>query len=391
MLLVATCALPYKPPSEPSAFSLPFFTGEINLIQSERENMAIYHFHTKMITRSTKGTAAKAAGARGSTAQDERINVRSVVAAAAYQSGQSLALQWDNNPFARLLLAMDTDRLDATQEEAKALTAIPSAKETRFDYTRKQHVDFAEIFAPVDAPDWVHNRETLWNRAENAETRIDSQLACSIDAALPCELSLEQCKALVAEFVRENYTSRGMVADVAIHDMQGHNPHLHILLTTREVDGEEFAAKKCAAWKPSFSKKSGLKLMNSPLQGERESWEACCNRALQEAGEAARIDHRSYEKQGIDRQPTFHMGKNATHSERRGNLTEIGSRLRDIVSFNKLRESLKAWQEKMAAEPFYKLSFLQRAREAWEQHFHPDLLPLERQAHEHKQERGFSR
>ncbi|WP_165620812.1 MobA/MobL family protein [Escherichia coli] len=39
----------------------------------------------------------------------------------------------------------------------------------------------------------------------------------------------------VLAFVRENFVSRGMIADVAFHHMDRTNPHAHIMLTTRAV------------------------------------------------------------------------------------------------------------------------------------------------------------
>ncbi|WP_285097309.1 MobA/MobL family protein, partial [Escherichia coli] len=36
-------------------------------------------------------------------------------------------------------------------------------------------------------------------------------------------------------FVRENFVSQGMIADVAFHHMDKTNPHAHIMLTTRAV------------------------------------------------------------------------------------------------------------------------------------------------------------
>ncbi len=37
-------------------------------------------------------------------------------------------------------------------------------------------------------------------------------------------------------FVRENFVSQGMIADVAFHHMDKTNPHAHIMLTKRAIE-----------------------------------------------------------------------------------------------------------------------------------------------------------
>lgn len=325
--------------------------------------MAIYHYSTSVITRSKKGAMAKAKGARGSTRGDERVAVCSVVAAAAYRAAQDLQLIWEKNPFARFMLATDPEQAFSDQETDKSIE-IMTQSTVDFHYSRKSGVAHAAIFAPADAPQWVFDRQTLWNKAENSEKRVDSVLARHIDAALPCELDLESSKKLVNAFVTENFTSKGMVADVAFHDMGSHNPHVHILLTTRRIDGDGFADKKCMEWQGSYAAGKGRVLVgNSSLESERESWALVCNNALEEAGLEERIDHRSYKRQGIDKVPTFHIGKNAWYLEKTGIATNLMSRFKDIVFHNAAMEKLRAFQKAMQVKPLYKLAVLQKARD----------------------------
>ncbi len=326
--------------------------------------MAIYHYSGSVVTRSKKGAAAKASGARGSTKGDRRVAVSSVVAAAAYRAGEDLTLVWEKNPFARYLLAVDPEYAFPEQDGDKSIE-IMTQTSTQFDYSRKGDVAYKEIFAPAGAPAWVFDRETLWNKVENSEKRVDSMLARHIDAALPVELGLKECKAMVKEFVEKNFVVKGMVADVAFHDMKSHNPHVHIMLTTRELEGDGFAAKKCAAWMVEFASGKGRVLVNSgPLEQEREAWAVSCNKALEEAGRQERIDHRSFKDQGIDKVPTFHIGKNAWYLEKTGIATNLMSRFKDIVLHNAAMEKLREFQKAIQAKPFYKLSVLEKAREA---------------------------
>ena len=201
------------------------------------------------------------------------------------------------------------------------------------DYTRAEGLAFSGIFAPKDAPDWARDREKLWSEVERVENRINSQLAREVQIALPSELTEEQRRHLITDFVRENFVRHGLAADVAIHlpDREGddRNHHAHVLLTTRALGPDGFGPK--------------LREMNSKAQLEtwRENWARTANRYLERYGHEARIDHRSLEAQGIDREPTTHKGPTATQMEREGEPSERGDINRDIEARNKERERLQ--------------------------------------------------
>jgi hypothetical protein len=204
----------------------------------------------------------------------------------------------------------------------------------RHDYRHKGAVMFSGIFAPKNAPDWVQDRQTLWSEVEKAEKRINSQVAREIEIALPHELTDKQREYLVKDFVRENFVRHGMVADVAIHspskEGDERNHHAHILLSLREIGPDGFGAK--------------LRDFNSKAQLEqwREKWEHLANRHLERHGHAARIDRRSLEAQGLDREPTIHKGPVATQFEREGERSERGQANRDIEARNRQRQRLRA-------------------------------------------------
>src|SRR5258708_6140146 len=115
------------------------------------------------------------------------------------------------------------------------------------DFSRKSGLLFSGIFAPKDAPEWAHDRAKLWNEVERGENRKDAQLAREVEISLPHELTDEQRRQLVTDFVREQFQRKGMVADVNIHasDRQGdeRNHHAHILLTQRSIGPEGFGEK----------------------------------------------------------------------------------------------------------------------------------------------------
>ena len=63
---------------------------------------------------------------------------------------------------------------------------------------------------------------------------------------------------------------------------------------------------------------------------------------METAGRPERIDHRSYERQGVNKIPSIHMGVAASQMERKGIQTEKGNINRQITADNKLLKELKA-------------------------------------------------
>src|SRR5271169_2373228 len=99
-----------------------------------------------------------------------------------------------------------------------------------------------------DAPDWAHDLGQLVNEVERFEKRSDSQLAMNLDIALPHEMTLEQNRRLMQDFVREEFQRKGYAAHVGIHapDLEGddRNVHAHVLVTLRKIDRDGFARTK---------------------------------------------------------------------------------------------------------------------------------------------------
>lgn len=127
-------------------------------------------------------------------------------------------------------------------------------QETKAYRTREVKPD-SFILAPKHAPEWVYDREKLWNEVEAIEKPVNARLMREVVVALPIELDKEKQKELITEYVQENFVDAGMVADVNIHHDKDQNPHAHILLTIRhfESNGE---------WASSRSKKEYLKDKN---------------------------------------------------------------------------------------------------------------------------------
>ena len=181
------------------------------------------------------------------------------------------------------------------------------------DYQRRGGVVSAEVFAPKDAPAWASDRTKLWNAAEQAETRKDGTPAREYEVALPAELTEDERRMLVAMFCHEMASEEGCAVDAAIHAPgkggDNRNHHAHILRTTRKVEADGFGAKL-------DTEKSGRKRKDD-LEALRARWAVHCNRALEMAGHAARVDHRSHAERGLDTVPTLHDGPVITSMERR--------------------------------------------------------------------------
>ena len=233
------------------------------------------------------------------------------------------------------------------------------------DYTRKGGVVYTEILLPPHAPREYADRQTLWNAVEAAERGKNAQLAYSFDIALQNEFTLEENIALARRFLLDNFVSRGMIADVAVHqpDREGgiENPHFHVLCPIRPLDPDgSWGAKQRRVYREN-GKFDAVPTTDwgkpETLEEWREAWAELCNAKFKDKGLECRIDHRSYEKQGIDQAPTVHEGVAVRQMEAKGIVTDKGEHNRWIRSANAmlrtLREKIKAltiWLTELRAE-----------------------------------------
>ena len=133
----------------------------------------------------------------------QRSPRQSAVAAAAYQSGEKLFCEYD--------------------QKVK-------------HYPEKRGIVHNEILLPANAPLEYTDRNTLWNAAEAVEKQWNSQLARRWVLSIPREIPPDQYAALVRDFCRQQFVSKGMCVDFAIHDKGDGNPHAHVMLTMRAMD-----------------------------------------------------------------------------------------------------------------------------------------------------------
>lgn len=131
---------------------------------------------------------------------------KSAVASAAYISGEKIKNEWDG---------------------------------ITHDYTKKQGVISKEIYLPDHAPKEYKDRKTLWNSVELFEKNSNAQLARNFIISLPKELSIEENKKMIEEYVQTNFVKEGMIVDLAIHDESregNQNIHAHIMTIVRPIN-----------------------------------------------------------------------------------------------------------------------------------------------------------
>ena len=256
--------------------------------------MALYHFHVGQIKRS--------AG-------------RSAVEAAAYRAGKKL------------------------YSEYYGLVS---------DYTRKGGVVYSEILLPPHAPREYADRQTLWNAVEEAERNKNAQLAYSFDIALQNEFTMEENMQLARQFLLDNFVSRGMIADFAVHQPDRENgisnPHFHVMCPIRPLNPDGTWGVKQRRVYRANGKFDAVQTTDwgkpETLEAWREAWPALCNAKFEEKGLPCRIDHRSYERQGVEQIPTVHEGVAVRQMEAKGIVTDKGEHNRWIRSASTMLRTL---------------------------------------------------
>ena len=251
---------------------------------------------------------------------------KSAVASAAYISGEKIKNEWDG---------------------------------VTHDYTKKQGVISKEIFLPDHAPEEYKHRKTLWNSVELFEKNSNAQLARNFIISLPKELSIEENKKMIEEYVQNNFVKEGMIVDLAIHDESrdgNQNIHAHIMTIVRPINEDGTWGQKSK--KEYILDEKGDKILNKNGKpktrkvelttwndkGNVEKWRGnfsdLCNKYLERAGAEKRVDHRSFKRQGIKQIPTIHLGASASAMERKGIRTEKGDINREIKKQNELLKNI---------------------------------------------------
>ena len=204
------------------------------------------------------------------------------------------------------------------------------------NHSRRKDVTHSEIMLPEHLTgqnmDWAHNRATLWNTVENAETRKNARVAREIQVTLPFELPPERRVQMARTFSQEVANHYNVAVDLAVHDPRPsgdpRNFHAHLLLTTREMSPVGLGAKAGLELSNKERVQLGLPNISQEFTAIRERWATLTNEALKQANMEARVDHRSLAEQGIDREPRPHIPFAAFKIERAGKHSEVAESIR---------------------------------------------------------------
>jgi len=148
-----------------------------------------------------------------------------------------------------------------------------------------------------------------WLDRREREMRKNARVIDKLRIALPRELSEQQRAQLVWNFMTE-LTGERIPWFGAIHQTgkDALNPHVHIAIHDRDID----TGKRVLRLSDNARDRENAGLPGpKAVDWLRKCWEIAGNRALEQAGQAARIDRRTLKEQGIDREPTIHEGPRA--------------------------------------------------------------------------------
>jgi hypothetical protein len=259
-----------------------------------------YHCHAKVISR-TKGQSA--------------------VASAAYRTGQRL----------------EDERYGKVQ-----------------DFSRKAGVEFVWHAVPASAPEWAKDVGQTWNEVERAEVRRNSTLAREYVAAFPSLLNAERREWMLKDFVREEFTRKGLIATAVIHapDKNGdeRNFHAHVMVAERPVDADGWMKHKDRSLisretlveiKEKWAELGARQLERAGYEVEAERWRHGHKTLKQQEAAALERGDMAYVEQVREREATTHVGPVASAIERKGRVSERGELNREIEARNVERKEIE--------------------------------------------------
>lgn len=216
------------------------------------------------------------------------------------------------------------------------------------DYTRKKGIEQTALLFPIDTPETIQDRQTLWNAAEKREKHPRAQTARDLEVSFPAEFSFEQRREAgltIGNLLVDRY---GVAADLCWHQPSKkgdeRNFHLHVLFTTRRFENGEFAKTKDRTLDDLYGKGK------DEILDLRQGIADVLNNIAARDGLEVYVENLSFEKRGIDKEATQHLGHSATQLERKGVKTEIGNLNREIQERNQERQKLYEQQKAVIME-----------------------------------------
>ncbi|MBU8855367.1 MobA/MobL family protein [Bacillus sp. FJAT-26377] len=224
-----------------------------------------------------------------------------------------------------------------------------------FQFKKHEEQPESFILAPSHAPEWVNDREKLWNEVEKVEKRWTSQLSREIVIALPNDLNNEQQRDLIESYIKSQFVEKGMVADVNIHRDKDHNPHAHIMLTMRPFNEDGSWGEK-RPFSGEFDEKGRKIYLDNPWDNKdnlslwRDNYQELVNTTYERLNLERRFDLRSFERQGRDEKATVHMGHVAAGIEERAKEKALknGIEYKPVTNEGMLNEKIRKANAELA-------------------------------------------
>ena len=224
-------------------------------------------------------------------------------------------------------------------------------------------------------PEWAEDDPQKYWAATDEHERANGSLFKEVEFALPVELDERQQRELASSFAADLTGGERLPCTMAIHRGGGDNPHVHLMISERGLDGH---ARDAETWfkranKAAPERGGALKtrsFMNKEwLENTRKAWETAANTALDRAGRSERIDHRSLAAQraeaiergqvdrasDLSRTPGVHLGPERYRSSGGpSRVVELAERIDQSNSADRAErekdEAQRAAEEKAMAE-----------------------------------------
>lgn len=168
-----------------------------------------------------------------------------------------------------------------------------------------------------------------WLDQQEAGDRKNARVVTKVTLALPAELTDDERAELVRSFAQEVTRGRAPWLAALHHPSEAgdqRNHHAHLVIRDRDPDTGKTVC--------GMSDKGSVERM-------REAWEWHVNAALQYAGLDARVDRRSLADQGVDREPTVHVGVAGTAMQRSGRASDRAEINSGIIAGNADLEAIR--------------------------------------------------
>ena len=204
-------------------------------------------------------------------------------------------------------------------------------------------------------PGWAEAEPTAYWDAADLYERANGRLCNRLEFALPLALSEAERRELAVGFAHHLTDAERLPYTLAIHAGAGRNPHCHLMISERGNDGVErspaqwFKRFNAAAPDQGGARKSTAQRPKAWLEETRAAWAEQTNQALERAGHAVRIDHRSLEAQGSSGCRVSTWDRPPGHGNAGGE-TARGAEARRRAQVNAALAELNTQQEEVAHE-----------------------------------------